>query len=188
MIRNLHRLLRRGNRSHSALYVFFICLQCAHQAYAEEKSIENYRDLRPIAFFGSISVSVYNNGSDKTRRETDLSSEELTQYLRLEYGNYFAEIPYRSTDASRWSDPENRNAMGRLSCRAWVDAENAPAVFQVKCQISTSDHLSIIDDASLGYGPKEKATAVVCEQIDRIVKGFALIFFRVRNEIGRAHV
>ena len=183
MIRNLQRLLRSGNRPHLALYLFFICLQCAHQAYAEEKSIENYRDLRPISFFGAISVSVYNKGSDKTRRDTDLSSEDLTQYLRLEVGKYFPEIPYRSTDASRWADPENRNAMGRLSCRAWVNAENVPAVFQVKCQISTSDHLNIIDDASLGYGPKEKAAAIVLEQIDGIVKGFALIFFRVRNEL-----
>jgi hypothetical protein len=183
MIGNLERLLRIGNRSQSAMCVIFICLQCVHHAYAAEKSIADYKDLRPISFLGSISVSVYTTTSDNSKSETDLSPEDLMQYLRLQFGRYFADIPYRSIDASRWSDPENRSSMGRLSCRVWSNVNSTPAVFQVKCKISTSDHLNIIDDTSLGYGPKEKAAAIVREHIDRILEGFALIFYRVRNEL-----
>jgi predicted TIM-barrel fold metal-dependent hydrolase len=54
--------------------------------------------------------------------------------------------------------------------------------YQVKCQISTSDHLNIIEDASLGYGPNDKVAAIVRQQIDRMVQSFAVIYSQVRNE------
>jgi len=182
MVSNVEKLLRIGNRLQSAMCVFCICLQCAHSSYAAENSMEDYKALGQISFFGSIYVSVYSTASGDTEGDTDLSSEELMQYVRLQFGRYFTDIPYRSVDASRWSDPENTSSMGRLSCRVWSNVKNAPAAFQVKCQISTSDHLNIIDETSLGYGPKEKAAAIVREHIDRILEGFSLIFYRVRNE------
>ena len=165
------------------MYVCLICLQCALDAHAADKSLESYRYLKPVSFFGSISVSVHNTASEKGEREAGFSSEELTQYLRLQFARYFTNIPYRNIDASGRADPEDKNSMGRLSCRVWADGENTPSLFQVKCQISTLDHSNIIEDASLGYGPKEKATAIVREQLDRILEGFALVFFRVRSEL-----
>ena len=166
-----------------ATYVLFICLQYAPYACAVDKSLESYRDLKPISFFGSISVSVHDTTSENSERDTGFSSEELTQYLRNQFTRYFTDIPYRSVGVSTRADPENSSSMGRLSCRVWVDGQNTPALFQVKCQISTPDHFNIIDDTSFGYGPREKATSIVSEQIDRLMQGFSRIFFRVRNEL-----
>ena len=154
-----------------------------NNAYAAADSLQDYEDLKPISFFGSISVSVHIAESDKATRSSGLSSEELTQYARLQFSRYFPGVPFRGVDASRWSDEENRRAMGRLSCRVWIEDYNSPVAYQVKCQISTSDHLNIIGDASLGYGPKDLMAAMVRQQIDRLVGSFAVLFFRIRNEL-----
>ena len=72
--------------------------------------------------------------------------------------------------------------MGRFSCRIWIEGDDSPIAYQVKCQISTSDHLNIVGDASLGYAPKDKVAVIVRQQIDRMVESFALIFSRIRSE------
>lgn len=166
-----------------ALYLLVICFQCAPHAYAVDKSLESYQDLKPITFFGTISVSVHDTHADGDKREPGLSSEDLTQYLRLQVENHFPDVPYRSMDASDQPDTKTSSSMGQLFCRIWVDGRNTPAVFQVRCQVSTSTHFNIIDDVSFGYGPKEMAPAIVREQINQILKGFAAIFFRIRSEL-----
>lgn len=148
-------------------------------ACAGEDSAQVYEDLKPISFFGSISVSVHINDSAKP---SGLSPEELTQFMRLQFARYFPGVPFRSVDVAHWSDEENRRAMGRFSCRVWMEGDDSPVTYQVKCQISTSEHLNMIGDASLGYGPKDKMAAIVRQQIDRMVESFALIYFRIRNE------
>ena len=153
-----------------------------NNACAAEDSLQVYKDLKQISFFGSISVSVHTADSAKPARSSDLSSEELTQFMRIQFARYFAGVPYRSIDVSQWSDEKNRRTMGRLSCRVWIEGDESPVAYQVKCQISTSDHLNILGDASLGYGPKDKVAVIVRQQIDRMVESFALIFSRVRSE------
>jgi hypothetical protein len=152
-------------------------------ACAGEESLQNYKDLGSISFFGSISVSVHIADSAKPTRASGISPEELTQFMRLQFARYFSDVPYRGIDVSRWSDEENRIAMGRFSCRVWIEGDDSPVAYQVKCQISTADHPNIITDASLGYGPKDKVAAIVRQQIDRMVESFALLYFRVRNEL-----
>lgn len=179
MIENWNTL--RGHFSR-AMLVLVVCLQWV-PSFAAEESLESYRELKPIALFGSISVSVYDADAKTPDRETTVSSEELTRYLQLQFASYFPDIPYSSVDALERPDQKDKGSVGNLLCRVWFDGGNSPAVFQVRCQISTSAHLSIIDDVSFGYGPKEKAPAIIREQIDQILKGFAMIFFRVRNEM-----
>jgi hypothetical protein len=165
-----------------AMCLMVLCLQCNPAAHALDKDLERYRDLKPIAFFGAISVSVHNTDAKGDESQPDFSSEDLAQYLRLQAENYFPDVPYRSMDAAAQPDPGNDSSMGRLFCRIWVDSRNIPAVFQVRCQISTPTRLNIIDDVSFGYGPKEMAPSIVREQINQILKGFASIFLRIRNE------
>lgn len=150
---------------------------CAAEVYRLD-----YSDLKRITFFGSISVSVHIADSARQDRESALSPEELTQFMRLRFAGYFPDIPFRGIDPPRWSDEENREAMGRFSCRVWIQDDNSPVAYQVKCQISTSDHLNIISDASLGYGPSDKVGAIVRQQIDRMVESFSQIFYRTRTE------
>ncbi|MEO8004861.1 MAG: hypothetical protein ABI771_08145 [Betaproteobacteria bacterium] len=141
----------------------------------------DYRDLKGISFFGSITATVHAAGSDNATKP-DLSSAQLTQRAETRFIKLFPGIPYRRTDASNWSAPENVNAMGRLSCRAWIDADLATAAYQIKCRISTTAHPNIIEDGSIGYAPKDKVGDMVNQQIDRILAGFGAIFQSVRTE------
>lgn len=179
MIENRKRRLRR--HFPQAMFALAFCLQCV-PLFAADQNLENYRDLKPIATFGSISVSVYNADSTAPESETAFSSEELTQYLQLQVASYFPDVPYVSAEASGSPDPKDNGTVGYLLCRVWLDGSNSPAVFQVRCQISTSAQVSIIHDVSFGYGPKDKAPAIVREQIDQILKGIAAMFARVRSE------
>ena len=141
----------------------------------------DYRDLKGISFFGSITATVHFSGPNNATK-ADLSSAQLTQRAETRFIRVFPGIPYRRTDASNWSAPENVNAMGRLSCRAWIDADLATAAYQIKCQISTAAHPTIIEDGSMGYAPKDKVGDIVNQQIDRILAGFGAIFQSVRND------
>ena len=170
--------IRRPRRHFSQAMIFLaVSLQSA-PLLAADKSLENYRNLKPIASFGSISVSVHSADAKSPAPETALSSEALTRYLQLQVASHFPDVPH-----SGGTDPKDQSVVGYLLCRVWLDVGSSPAVFQVKCQISTSTHISIIDDVSFGYGPKEKVPAIIREQIDQILKGFAVIFFRVREEM-----
>jgi hypothetical protein len=72
--------------------------------------------------------------------------------------------------------------MGRFFCRVWIADDDSSVVYQVKCQISTSDHPNIIGNVIIGYCFKDEAAAVISQHIDRMVESFARIYFRVRNE------
>lgn len=164
------------------LWLSFVLFLGLNNACAEEDSLQIYKDLKPISFFGSISVSVHIADPAMPAASSGLSAEELTQFMRIQFARYFSGAPFRGVDVSHWSDEENRRAMGRFSCRVWIEGDESPVAYQVKCQISTSDHFNIIADASLGYGPKEKVAAIVRQQIDRMVESFSLIFSRIRSE------
>lgn len=187
-VRNLGGIINIGQKPHRnhmlsrAMTLLVICLHCAPFAYAVDSNPERYRELKSIAFFGAVSVSVHNTGVTEVEVNPDFSFEELTQYLRLQVANYLPDIPYRGIDASGQADTRIADSMGQLFCRIWVDSRNTPAVFQVRCHVSTSTHFNIIDDVSFGYGPKEMAPAIVREQINEILKGFASIFLRTRDE------
>jgi len=170
------------NAAKAVLWFSLVWFLGLNNACAAEGSLRDTKDLILISFFGSISVSVHLADSATPARPSGLSSEELTQFMRVKFARYFSGVPFRGIDASHWSDEENRRAMGRFSCRVWIEGDDSPVAYQVKCQISTSDHLNIIEDASLGYGPKDKVAAIVRQQIDRMVESFALIFSRVRSE------
>jgi len=166
----------------SGLWFSLVLFLALNDACVAQDSVQDYRDLKPISFFGSISVKSHIVDSTGPDKADGLSSEELTQFMRLQFSKYFPSVPFRGVDVSRWSDEENKASMGRFSCRVWIESNESPVAYQVKCQISTSDHLNIIEDASLGYGPKDKVPAIVRQQIDRMVQSFAVIYFRVRNE------
>jgi hypothetical protein len=141
----------------------------------------DYRDLRGISFFGSISATVHVAGADASA-QPGLSSAQLTRRVETRFSKLFPGVSYQKTDASNWSAPENVHAMGRLSCRAWIDADQTSATYQIKCQISTAAHLNIIEDGSMGYAPKDRIDDIVIQQFDRILDGFGTIFQTVRND------
>ena len=151
---------------------------------AGAQSLEDYKDLKAISFFGAISASVYIGKSADTSMPGDwnvLSSAELTQFMRFQFAKHFTDVPFRSVDAAFWSSEENAKAMGRLFCRIWIADDDSSAVYQVKCQISTSDHPSIIHNAIIGYCFKDEAAIVLMQHIDRMMESFAGIYFGVRN-------
>jgi hypothetical protein len=141
----------------------------------------DFRDLRGISFFGSISATVHSARADDSAKP-GLSSAQLTQRAETRFSRLFPGIPFHKTDASNWSAPENVSAMGRLSCRAWIDADLATATYQIKCQISTAAHPNIIEDGSMGYAPKDRIDDIVTQQFDRILSGLGTIFQSIRNE------
>jgi hypothetical protein len=140
----------------------------------------DYRDLKGISFFGSISATVHVAAANDFAKP-GLSSALLTRRAEIRFSTLFPGIPLRKTDAANWSAPENVEAMGRLSCRAWIDADLATATYQIKCQISTAAHPNIIEDGSMGYAPKDRIDDIVIQQFDRILAGFGTIFKSVRN-------
>lgn len=135
----------------------------------------DYRDLKNISSFGSILATVHVAGPEDTAKP-GLSSAQLTQRAEERFVGAFPGIPYRKIAPADWGTPENLAAMGRLSCRAWINADLATAEYQIKCQISTGAHANIIEDGSLGYAPKDKVADIVNQQIDRIVTGFGAAF------------
>jgi len=148
-------------------------------------SLQDYEDLKAISFFGAISVSVYigNPANPAIPGNRDgLSSAELTQFMRFQFTKYFSDVPFRSVDVADWSSEENRRVMGRFFCRVWIADDDSSVVYQVKCQISTSEHSNIIGNVIIGYCFKDEAAAVISQHIDRMVESFARIYFRVRNE------
>jgi len=167
---------------HIGLRFSLVLFFALNDACVAQDSVQDYGDLKPISFFGSISVKAHIVDSTKPDKSGGLSSEELTQFMRLQFSKYFSDVPFRGIDVSHWSDEENKASMGRFSCRVWIENNESPVAYQVKCQISTSDHLNIIEDASLGYGPNDKVAAIVRQQIDRMVQSFAVIYSQVRNE------
>ena len=144
-------------------------------------AVEDYRDLKGISFFGSIAVTVHvANAGDVARPE--LSSEYLTRLAQHRFAESFPGIPFRTTEASKWSRPENLRAMGRLSCRVWADVGLSPASYQVKCQISTTAHPTIIDDGSIGFAPADQIATVISQQINRILAGFGAVFLDAASD------
>jgi hypothetical protein len=145
------------------------------------QAAEDYRDLKGISFFGSIAVTVHvANAGDVARPE--LTTQYLTQFAQRRFMESFPGIPFRNTESSNWSRPENLRAMGRLSCRVWADVGLSPASYQVKCQISTTAHPTIIDDGSIGFAPTDKVATVITQQINRIVAGFGTAFADATSE------
>jgi len=69
---------------------------------------------------------------------------------------------------------------GRFSCRVWIESNESPVAYQVKCQISTSDHLNIIEMHRSGTVPKTRWLDRPATD-DRMVQSFALIYFRSRT-------
>lgn len=156
-------------------------IACVVIAPIPGRAESDYRDLRDISFFGSISATVHVAGVDDSATPGP-SSAKLTRRAELRFSKLFPGIPYQKTDASDWSAPENAKAMGRLACRAWIDARPATATYQIKCQISTAAHLNIIEDGSMGYAPTDRIDDIVTQQFDRILTGFGTILQSVRND------
>lgn len=174
------------NRAKEILCFSFVVFLGLNGSCAGEDSLQDYKDLKPISFFGAISVSVYiGNPADTAipAKWDGLSSAELTQFMRFQFAKYFSGVPFRDVDVTHWSNEENRRVMGRFLCRVWIADDDLFVVYQVKCQISTSDHSNIVGNAIIGYCPKDKVAAVVSQHIDRMVESFAPIYFRVRNEL-----
>jgi hypothetical protein len=145
------------------------------------QAVEEYRDLKGISYFGSIAVTVHvANAGDVVRPE--LTSQYLTQFAQRRFTESFPGVPFRNTDASNWSRAENLRAMGRLSCRVWADVGLSPVSYQVKCQISTTAHPSIVDDGSIGFAPTDKVTTVITQQINRIVAAFGAAFLDATSD------
>ncbi|HVY06144.1 MAG TPA: hypothetical protein VHB46_09230 [Burkholderiales bacterium] len=149
-------------------------------ASSAERGMEAYQDLKPIASFGSVVASVHKPSSDNAGDAALPSSNDLTRYLREQVAKAFPDVPINGNASSGSTDADGSGSVGRLSCRVWIDSGSVPVVFQVKCQVSTASHLNIIEDTSLGYGPKEKASEVVRGQIDHIIEGFAQTFAKVK--------
>ena len=154
----------------------FVCASLASSAEPE------YRDLKGITFFGSISATVHVDDPGNVL-QAELSSAQLTRRAEALFAKFFPGTPYRRTAASVWSAPDNVATMGRLSCRVWVEAGLPSVAYQIKCQISTTAHPVIVDDGSIGYAPKDKVGAIVNQQIERVLAGLGIIFQSVKADL-----
>ena len=83
---------------------------------AAEVSPQDFKDLKQISFFGSISVSVHLADSANSANLSDLSSEELTQFMRIQFARYFPGTPF---GLSTYPTGLTRRTEGQwVACRA----------------------------------------------------------------------
>lgn len=144
-----------------------------------------YGELAAIKYFGNINVVV--EGTDvlkpNSKNAIGLSSEDLTQYLRLRYRNNFADVPYREIDYSKFPPASERPNIGNLWCKAWTVGDNYPVAYYVECKMGTLMKFDVGHDAALGYGNASTTKDEIRKSIDRMVTEFAQLFFRVRGEL-----
>ncbi len=137
-----------------------------------------YRDVKLIEKFGFINMYVKAREED---HRIGLSDEELTSFLKLRYKNNFANVPYKKTN--RNISEEDKKKIGTLWCAVWTVGKNYPIAYHVECRMGTYSNDRIFGDATLGFGSKENVPDSIREAVDRMVSGFAILFFKYRGEL-----
>lgn len=135
--------------------------------------------LASLATF-EIAVSVHAAEAAEGTEVPGLLAADLAEHVQRRFEASFPGVPYRAVPmaaAPEQSDP----GLGQLSCRVWFDGRPTPAVFQVRCQISSVARTNIVSDGSFGYGPAERAPDIIRRQIDHILGGFALIYLQAKE-------
>jgi hypothetical protein len=145
-----------------------------------EKSVYDvlYADLKKVESFGFIHVHIKNSDGNPL----GLSSQDLTDHLKLRYKNSFANVPFRdqSKNLMHVRDPEK---VGYFWCGVWTVGDNYPVAYHVECRAGSFANSSILKDAVLGYGNKKNVPDTVKESISNIVSEFAIRFFKTRGEM-----
>jgi hypothetical protein len=157
-----------------------LALAQATVAQGAGPDLSAYQDLKRIGSFGAITVSLHNPVPAAAAEE--LTEQSLSDYVRERFQAYFPGLPYRDASPAELADAGNAQSLGVLACRVWIDNASAPAVFQVRCAVSTAEHRNIIEDGSYGYGPSGQVAEVIRRQIDHILGGFGGVMARLRNE------
>ena len=111
-----------------------------------------------------------------------LDEKKLTDYLRLKIKNNFANIriggPYSTV-----------KQLGSINLRVHVLGDNYPVAYHLKFQFSHCGDgqidASVIwhNDTVLGYGSKDTVPNLIRTDIDIVIEGLAILFFKVRGEL-----
>ena len=88
------------NATKEVLWITLALILGLNNVWAAEVPPQDYKDLKSISFFGSIAASVHLADSAKAAKSSGLSSEELTQFMRIQFSRYFAGVPFRAIERS----------------------------------------------------------------------------------------
>ena len=166
------------------LILLLLLIHCP--VLAEEKTGEQFSDLLQIMYrhvkwvekFGTIRFHVKNEKDNAI----GLSSEKLTDFLKLRYKNNFANFPYETIGLLDMISEEQRKKLGSLWCGVWTVGEDYPVAFHLECKLGTYSD-DIFKDAVLGVGSKKNVPDTIRKEADRMVSDFAVDFFKYRGEL-----
>jgi hypothetical protein len=166
---------------------FFITLCCwpllgnGQQTQQDVESFMNellYGGLKKIDSVGFIHVHLKNSESNKL----GLTSEDLTDFLKLRYKNNFGNIPFLDK-SKKIGEIKNREAIGNLWCGVWTVGDDYPIAYHVECRFGSFGNPSIVSDEVLGYGNKRNVPESIKNSIDRMTSEFAIQFYKSRGEM-----
>lgn len=136
-----------------------------------------YGPLKQIEYFGFIHVHIKNAGDQKL----GMSSEDLTDFLKLRYKNNFANVAYR--DEGNLLGVQNADRVGYLWCGVWTVGTDFPVAYHVECKCGSMSNPTTLTDAVLGYGNKKNVPESIRQALDSMVSKFAIQFFKTRKEM-----
>lgn len=140
-----------------------------------------YREFRLLNSFAMIAVSLVGDAE-----KAGLKTEEVTQYAKARFAEYFSGIPLE--DVSRSSKRfmalalSHEKTVGNITFRIWVLGDNYPVVYHVRCDAGNFDNPSIWTDEALGHASLNNTRDAILKIVDEMMKTLAVAFFKVRAQ------
>lgn len=151
----------------------------------EQKTINDilYGELKQIESFGYVYVKVQADNASIL----GLNSEDLTDYARLKYKNNFSGIDYKEIPAEEsntiFQQDMKAKKIGSIWFRVWTVGEGFPIAYYIECKAGNYKNYALWRDEVLGYCKPDEMNQVARNEIKRMIENFAIIFFKIRDEI-----
>ena len=154
----------------------------AHSQQSDTEALRRMNDvlygpLKQIEYFGFIHVHIKNSGE----QTLGMSSEDLTDFLKLRYMNNFANVAYRKE--GNILGVQNMDRIGSLWCGVWTVGTDFPVAYHVECNCGSLSKPTTLTDEVLGYGNKTNVPESIRQALDSMVSKFAIQFFKTRREM-----
>ena len=140
-------------------------------------------DMRHIKKF--VAVEVQTQG---TAEKLGISGAELTDVTRVTLLNKVPGIALEVSSGVSTDAPERLNQLGFFTCEVWTVGDQYIAAYHVDCNAGSYTAQktpgSLLNQAILGYGPKDEVSDAVRKGVRAMVELFATTFAGVRADGG----
>lgn len=148
-----------------------------------------YGDLKYIDKLYWINADLWGEDKDieKISQETNLTSEYLTDYLKLRIKNNMANIPIMNNEeGSDWlintHNKTEKETAGRFYVKVLLVGDSYPIVFYILKQFGNANEV-IWEAESLGYTNISDLEEEIKDIIDNFVEKASVMYFKMKDEM-----